>query len=205
MRSTFVKFWSWIVGLNLLQKFSFVKTRRRSAKVDPRKTMTNELLRPLMSYAAEWGSRTTWHPQPYSWQLRGKIFLTRQEIVLGEVHIAFSFSAASIILQSWQLLASGEGLLESCCVMACIILACPSFLKLVSVRDMAPTAGSAYSSVRRETTWFPTERHDSECSRVKKTITFLGYDSVRRTQYVVSLWRSLTKTVYNYNDSFRVQ
>jgi len=64
-----------------------------------------------------------------------EIFLTRQEIVLGEVRIAFSFSAASIFLQSWQLLASGEGLLESCCVMARIILACPSFLKLVSVRD----------------------------------------------------------------------
>ena len=94
-----------------------------------------------------------------------------------------------------------------CRVMARIILACPSFLKLVSVRVWRSSAGSAYL-VRRETTWFPTERHDSEFSRIKQTITFLGDDPARtKICYVFvtlmspCLEGSYAKAACNNNDS----
>jgi len=49
----------------------------------------------------------------------------------------------------------------------------------------------AYSSVCRET-WFPTERHNSECLRVKQIIIFLITIRLERQKYVVCLWRSVT-------------
>jgi len=88
--------------------------------------------------------------------------------------------------------------------MARVILACPSFLKLMSVRDVAPIAVFVYSSVRRETTWFPTEK-GSERSRVK-TITFLGNDPARRIKMFAKLIspcmkNSLSKVMCNNDDS----
>jgi len=68
--------------------------------------------------------------------------LTRQEVVLRYTWVVFSFSlsAASIILQSnsWHLAKVSLRVARRCRVMAHVILAYPSFLKLVSVRDMVP-------------------------------------------------------------------
>jgi len=80
-----------------------------------------------------------------------EIVLTPQEVVLG-VRMGCLQFLASVILQSssWHLAKISLRIAWRYRIIWHVILACPNFLKLVSIRDMAP-ADSAYS-VRREMT-----------------------------------------------------